>query len=75
MASAYQIHLEMEAAQTPADLAAVLALRDPDIIAIGDRGYTEDVDALRKHAMLHAERVTGRRFTTVLVEALAPLKQ
>lgn len=73
MTSAYQIHCAMEAAQTPSDLAGVLALHASDVLAIEDRGHTVDVNGLRKAAMVHAERVSGLSFTRLLTDALSNL--
>ena len=73
MASAYQIHGAMEAAQTPSDLAGVLALHASDVLAIDERGYTKDVAGLRDAAIAHAERVTGLSFTRLLTDALSNL--
>lgn len=71
MASAYQILGEMEQAKTEAELAAVLRKYAHDAKAIEDRGYRTDYDQLRNAAIIHAERVTGTAFCTLLSVALS----
>lgn len=70
MASAYEIHCEMEAAATSVELGAVLHHRLADISAIEDRGFTTDIKTLREAAIRHAERVTGLSFGALILSAL-----
>jgi hypothetical protein len=71
VASAYQINAAMEAAQSEAQLAAVLSQYADDMAAIESRGYRTDYDQLRNAAIIHAERVTATPFAKLLSSALS----
>lgn len=74
MASAYQIHRAMEAAETPKALVDVLLAHAGDVTAIESRGYREDISALRQASIVHAERVSGFSFMRLLADALQKLE-